>query len=478
MKVQTSLELANHEVVVGISLDTLDGEAANPGVDLAGQHLGLGVAGLKIEGLLAVEGKDLGRRHNVAAVENGQAGVLVGDVGRLLPGEFDGVVDDIVNGEVTHTEDGGEDGTAESTAASNGLILVKGEREGLAEELGDGVLDGGHTGAATNHLDEVNVLGLELGLSQGFLNGNGDPVQKGLDHGLELLTLNDGADVDVLHQRLNAHGSSRVGRQDLLHLLGSGQGTRPGLGVRADIDLELLLELIGEVLGQGTVEVATTEVTVVGSSLDVELTLAELDDGGSVVAVADIDEHDPTGLLLRAGQVELSDTVTESGGGGVVDQAENLEASDFTGIEHGAALDVGEPSGNADSDVGDRKLQLLGGDVPDLGQVHGDQLSSRELLLLSEVADLGTGLAIDIAKLSRGVLLLDRNIGVAECAADQALQVADRVLEVGSLLRLSGLTESSAAGIEANKGTVWEKNQSVHGWVTGILGRAANMAPT
>jgi hypothetical protein len=60
VQVKTGLELANHEVIVGVGLDALHGEATNPGVDLAGQHLGLGVAGLQIEGLLAVEGEDLG----------------------------------------------------------------------------------------------------------------------------------------------------------------------------------------------------------------------------------------------------------------------------------------------------------------------------------------------------------------------------------------------------------------------------------
>ncbi len=70
VQVQAGLELADHEVVVGVSLDTLHGETADPGVDLAGQLLGLGVASLEVEGLLAVESKDLGRGHDVAAVED------------------------------------------------------------------------------------------------------------------------------------------------------------------------------------------------------------------------------------------------------------------------------------------------------------------------------------------------------------------------------------------------------------------------
>lgn len=201
MQVQTSLQLADHEVVVGVGLDTLDGKATNPRVDLAGKLVGVGVASLEVERLLAVESEDLSGRHNVAPVEDGQAGVLIGDLGRLLPGELNGVVHDVVHREVTDTEDRREDSAGEGTAASNSLILVEGERESLAtEELGDGVLDGGHTGATTNHLNEVNVVSSQLSLSKSLLDRGSDALEVGLDHNLQLLTLDDGADIDILHQ--------------------------------------------------------------------------------------------------------------------------------------------------------------------------------------------------------------------------------------------------------------------------------------
>lgn len=211
VQVQAGLELANHKVIVGISLDTLNGETTNPRVDLAGQHVGLGVTSLEVERLLTVESEDLGRGHHVAAAEDSKAGVLIRNIGRLLPGEVDGVVHDVVDGEVTNTEDRGKGGAAESAATGNSLVLVEGEGQVLAEELADGVFDGGHTSAATNHLDEVNVLDLELGLSKSLLEGNGDSVQEGLDHLLELLTLQHSTDIGVLHQRLDAHRSLRVG---------------------------------------------------------------------------------------------------------------------------------------------------------------------------------------------------------------------------------------------------------------------------
>jgi hypothetical protein len=222
--------------------------------------------------------------------------------------------------------------------------------------------------------------------------------------------------------------------------------------VGADVDLELLLELIGKVLGQGLVEVTTTEVTVVGGGLDVELTLAELNNGASVVTVTNVDKHHAAGLLFGAGEVQLGDAPTESGGGGVVDETEDVETGNVTGVNHSATLHIGEPGGNADGAVGDGKAQLLGGDVLDLAKEHGDQLSGCELLLLAEVVNLDTGLAIDVDQRCCVVFLLNGDIGVVERAADQALERADGVLQVGDLTTLGGLSDVSAAGSEANEG--------------------------
>ena len=453
VKVETGLELADHEVVVGIGVDALDREAANPGVDLARHSLGLGVTSLQVEGLLAVEGEDLGGGHDVATVEDGKASVLIGDLGGLLPGEIDGVVDDVMNGEVTDTENGGEGSAAEGTTAGNGLILVQGEGQVLAEVVGEGLLDGGDTGAATDHLNLVDVLSLELGLREGLLDGSGQAIKEGLDHLLELITLQHGTDIGVIHEGLDAHGCLGVSRQDLLELLGGDQGTRPGLGVGVDVDLELLLELNGEVLGESLVEVTTTKVTVVGGRLDVELTLAELDDGGSVVGVTNVNEHDAAGLLLRAGEVQLGDTPAESGGSGVVDETEDVETGNVTGVNHSAALHIGEPSGNTDGNVGDRKTQLLGGDVLDLAEVRSNQLGCCELLLLSEVVDLDTSLAIYVDESGCVVFLLNGDIGVVERAADQALERADGILEVRDLSTLGSLAEVTGATCEPNEGT-------------------------
>ena len=167
--------------------------------------------------------------------------------------------------------------------------------------------------------------------------------------------------------------------------------------------------------------------------------------------MTDVNEHDPARLLIGVGEVELGDTVSKGGGGGVVNQTEHLETGNLTGVKHGPTLDIGEPSGDTDGDIGNGESQLGRGDIPDLGQVHSHQLDGRELLLLTQVADFGTGLPIDVTESCCVILLLELNVGIAERTADKTLEVADSVLQVRGLLCLCGLTEGSASGVESDE---------------------------
>lgn len=412
--VDTRLELANHEVLLAIGLDVLDGEASDPGVDLSGELLGLGISGLEVEGLLSVEGENLGGGHDVALVEDGQAGILVGNIGGLLPAKLDGVADDVLNGEVSDTENGGEDGAAEGGTTGKSFVGVEGEGEGLAEEFLDALLEGRQTRATADNLDDVDVFLGETGLGKGLLEGNVGAGKEGLDHGLELLSGDHGGSIDVVHERLDVDGGLLVGGEDLLGLFSGGDGSGHGTSVCVDVDLVLALELLGEVVNESAVEVSTTKVAVPGGSPDRQLALLELDNGDGVTAVTDVDEGNTSGDLVGAGKVQLGDTPAKSGSGVVVDESEKLEASNLGSVKEGASLNIGEPWGNAHADVGDGKLELGSSSLSDLAQVHGNELSGREFLLLTKVVDLGTNLAVDIAKGSGNILLLDLDLGVVE----------------------------------------------------------------
>lgn len=419
--VQASLELADHEVTLGVLLNALDGEATNPGVGLAGQLLRLGVLSLQVKSVLSVEGQDLGRGHDVALVEDCQVGVLIGDVLGLLPSELDGVVDHVVNGEVTDTEDGRKDSATESATTGDSLVCVEGERKLLAAEvLLNCGLEGRDTCAASYQLNVVNVLGCELSLSKRLLDRSSGALEKRLDELLELFTLEHTTNVNIVHDRLNVDGSHVVGRKDLLQLLNTSSQTEACLAVLHDVDLVLLVELLGEMLNKSLVDVATTEVAVPCARLYCELALLELNNGSCVVAVANVDEADPLGLLFCGRQIKLCDTVAKGDGSVVVDQPEAVKAGDLGSVEDGAALCVGVPDRAGQDDVVDGELELGGGGCAHAGQVHGCDLSGSELLLLAQVGNLSADLAVDVDQRRRDKVLLNLDIRVVERAAGEA----------------------------------------------------------
>lgn len=395
VEVKTGLELADHEVTLLVRLDVLDAEATNPGVDLAGESLRLSVLSLEVEGLLAVESQDLGGGHGVALVKDSERGVLIGDLGGFLPGELDGVVDDVLDAEVANAEDRREDSAAECATTGNSLVGVEGVGEGLAsEEIANGLLEGGHTGSTTNKLNDIDILGLELGVGKGLLDGSGGLGKKRSDKLLKLLAFQESGNVNVVHDHLDVDGGRGVGGQDLLQLLNGGLDTNASLVVGVDVNLVLVLPDLAEVVHNGLVEVAATEVPVGGGTNNLELALLELGDGSGVVAVANVDECDSPGLLLSAGKVKLGNTPTESGSGGLIDQTEGLDAGNLSGVEDAPPLCVGVPGRARQDQVVHGKPELSGSGLLSPHEEHGNELCRGEILLLALELDARANLAI------------------------------------------------------------------------------------
>jgi hypothetical protein len=142
------------------------------------------------------------------------------------------------------------------------------------------------------------------------------------------------------------------------------------------------------VLNQRIVKVTTTKVAVVSSRLDIQLPLGEADDRDRVVGVTDIDKADVTLGVRRLGEIRLGDTVAEGDGGGVVDETEGVETGNVGGVNEGAALNVGVPSGDGDDDVRDGLLELCSGNVSQAAEVGSDELGKGEGVGLAKVVDL------------------------------------------------------------------------------------------
>lgn len=457
VQVETGLDLDAGEVTGSGLLDALDGDLADPRVGTGGDTRVLGVPSLELEGASTVEGQDLGRRDGVLSGEDQELGILVRVTLLLLPTDLDGVRVDVVDGKLSDTEDGRQGGTGESGSSADGLFGVQGGREDLAgaKELQETFLDGGDSGGSTDQLDGVDLLQGETGLVDGLFEGDGDPVQEVRGELFESLPGHARRGVDVVHDALDVEDTLRVGTEDLLEPLTRGRETEDGLGVAHDVDLVLGLELFGEMLDQRIVEITSTKVRVVSGSLDGELTLAEPDDRGRVVRVADVDKDDVSSVLDALGEVGLGDPVSEGDGGGVVDQSETVETGNVGSVEDGTSLDVGVPTGHGDDNVGNGSLELGSGRVPQLAQVRSDQLGSVKSRRLAQVLDLDTDGTVNVDQLGVDELLLVLvDLGVGERSADESFEGSDGVLEVGGLGGLGGLSDQTLPRGERDEGAV------------------------
>ena len=127
----------------------------------------------------------------------------------------------------------------------------------------------------------------------------------------------------------------------------------------------LTLELVGEVVDETVVEVLTTQVSVTGSGLDLEDTLLDGQEGdieGTTTQVEDKDVALTLGLLVK--------TVGDGSGSRLVDDTEDVEASNETGILGSLTLRVVEVCGNSDDSVVNGATEVGLGSFPHLGQDH------------------------------------------------------------------------------------------------------------
>ena len=478
------LTLADHalDLVLGETTVGLDGD----GLFLAGGLvLGEDVAdtvGVDVEGDLDL-GNTAGRRGDADEVELAEHLVVGGhftlaledldaDLGlvvgggrvdlRLLGGDG-GVLGDHAGedtAEGLNTEGEGSDVeeeeagdiTAEDTALDggtdgDGFVGVDAAEGLLAEEVLDDLEDLGHAGHATDHDDFVEVLVLRAGVLHALLAGRDGALDEAVDEALELgagehhldvlgtvLVGGDEGEVD-----LGLHGGGELA----LGLLGGFADTLHGHAVVADVDAGGLLELVHDVGGEGLIEVLTTEVGVTVGGLDLE-------DAGGDLKNGDI-ERTATKIVDGDGAVlGLLETVGERGGGGLVDDAVDGEARDYTGVLGGLALGVVEVGGDGDDGVLDLLVEEGLGGLLHLLEDEGTDLGGRELLA---VGVLNPGVAVGVADDLEGhgldVLL---GLGVVVAAADEALDGVEGGRGVGDGLALGGVSDELLLTLEGDDG--------------------------
>jgi hypothetical protein len=154
---------------------------------------------------------------------------------------------------------------------------------------------------------------------------------------------------------------------------------------------------------------------VTSSGLDSEDTALNVQERHIEGASAEVVDQN-VALLVGLASTE---TVSDSSGGGLVDDTEDVEASDGTGVLGGLPLVVVEVGGDGD----DGLLNLLGklglGNLLHLDKDHGGDLLGGEGLLLAEVLDGDLRAAVVVDNLERPGLDVLLDGGVIESAANE-----------------------------------------------------------
>ncbi len=311
----------------------------------------------------------------------------------------------------------GENAALHSCAQSHALVGVDALEALLAGDALDGILHGGDTGGAANQQNLMQVGSGDAGVGHGLT----DRLQGALDQVSGHFVVLGAGDGHI--QVLGAGGvSGDIGQVDVggghagqlnLGLLSSLLQALHGNTVLGQVDALGLLELGNQVIHDPLVEVVAAQTGVTGGGQNLESAVADIQDGHVEGAAAQVVDHD---LLVHL----LVHAVSQSGCGGLVDDALDIQTGDLACVLGSLTLGVGEVSGNGDDSLGDGLAQVSLSVLLQLGQDHG--------------ADLLRGVA----------LAVDVNLVVF---AHVALDGCDGAVGIGDSLTLGHLTDHTLAGL-------------------------------
>ena len=173
---------------------------------------------------------------------------------------------------------------------------------------------------------------------------------------------------------------------------------------------------------------------VTSGSGNLEHAVAQLQDGHVERAAAQV-EHEDLLVLVR-----LVQAIGQSSCRRLVDNTQNLEASDLAGVLGGLTLSVVEVSRNGDDGLRDGRADLLLGVVLQLLQDHGGDFLGRVVLAVD--VDNGTTVLACLHLVADLALLVS---GFGKGTTDETLDGRNGVLRVGDSLVLSSLTDHALA---------------------------------
>jgi len=368
----------------------------------------------------------------------------------------------------------GKDSTLNSGTISNGLIGVEGTAELLAtEELNKRGLDLGDTSRTTDKNDIVNVLGLHVSILKNLLDGLKAAREDRLDETLELSTSKSELEVLLVHKSLNDNLGRLNGRKLTLSLLNSKHHTLLSTSIGMDVAGEALSRhnLLEDVLGNDVINILTTKTSITTSSLDLEDTIVNLEDGNIEGTTTKIEDHDGLSLSVDVDGLAVK-TISEGSSGRLVDDTKNLETSNLTSNLGSSTLRIVEVSRDSDDSLGDGETEVSLSSLLQVTENHGRDLFRSKDLITFLSGDLDTDLTRASLTLNDGVRVTLDIIGdtvVIKAETDETLHIVDSVLGVTSSLELSSHTNGTLA--VSTEGDVRRG-----GHVTTLVGDDGNLA--
>jgi hypothetical protein len=253
---------------------------------------------------------------------------------------------------------------------------------------------------------------------------------------LELGTGQSLGEVVTILERLDFDAGALLVGQSALGLFNLTLQLAHGTKVRGDIGTGLLLVLLDEVVDNTVVEVLTTKVSITSGSQYLEDTVINGKKGDIEGSTTEIIDNNLALAML------LVKTVGDGSGGGLVDDTEDSETGNRTGILGSLTLSVVEVGRDGNDGVGDLLTKVSLGGLLHLGENHGRDFLGGEITDVAVVLDLDRRFFVLLDDLERPMLDVTLDVGVIHLAANETLSVEDRVLGVGVECILCGITNA------------------------------------
>lgn len=242
------------------------------------------------------------------------------------------------------------------------------------EEVAQELLDTGDTGRTTNKDDLIDLVLRNARVLNDLLDGlKGSGESLGVKV-FETGTGDGGVEVLTVEERVDLNGGLGSVGEGTLSTLTSSAETTESTSIAGEILAGLTLELLLKVVKEVSIEVLTTKVGVTSGSLNGEDTTLDVQQGNIEGTTTEIVDQHVTLLLGLSG----TETVGDSGGGRLVNDTEDVEASDGTGILGSLTLVVVEVSRHGDDGLLNLLAKLDLGNLLHLFQESADQSSMGE----------------------------------------------------------------------------------------------------